>query len=72
MTKMAAMPIFMYDENPIKSLFPGTSGTISTKLGIQHQGLRPIIICKSYYPGFTLTYFWQGQSLHFRLLYRKM
>ena len=30
MTQMAALPI--YGKNPLKILFPGTSGTISTKL----------------------------------------
>ena len=32
MTKMAAMPI--YGKNPLKIFFPGTSGTISMKLGM--------------------------------------
>ena len=32
MTKMAAMPI--YGKNPLTIFFPGTSGTISAKLGM--------------------------------------
>ena len=34
MTKMAAMPI--YDKNPSKIFFSGTTGPISTKLGMKH------------------------------------
>ena len=55
MTKMAAMPI--YGKNPLKNFFPGISGKISMKRGMQHQGLRPIIVCSNYYPGLTFTYF---------------
>ena len=55
MIKMAAMPI--YGKNHLKVFFPGTSGTISTKLGMFYQGLQSIIICVNYYPGLTLTYF---------------
>ena len=55
MTKMAAMPI--YGKIPFKMFYPGSSGTISTKLGIKHQGLQPIIVCPNYYPGLTVTYF---------------
>ena len=36
MTKMAAMPI--YGKNPSK--FSGTTGPISTKLGMKHRGLE--------------------------------
>ena len=38
-------------------IFSGTSGPISTKLGMQHRGLLPIIVCSNDDPGFTLTYF---------------
>ena len=34
MTKMAAMPI--YGKNPLKIFFSGTTGPISTKLGMKH------------------------------------
>ena len=34
MTKMAAMPI--YGKNPSKIFFSGTTGPISTKLGMKH------------------------------------
>ena len=55
MTKMAAMRI--YDKDPLKIFFPGNSGPISTKVGMQHLGLRSIIVCSNDDPGFTLTYF---------------
>ena len=35
MTKMAAMPI--YGKNPSKIFFSGTTGLISTKLGMKHR-----------------------------------
>ena len=54
MTKMAAIPI--YGKNPSK-IFSGTSGPISTKLGVKHRGLMPIIVCSNDEPGLTLTYF---------------
>ena len=38
MTKMAALPI--YGENPSKFFFSGTTGPISTKLGMKHRGLE--------------------------------
>ena len=38
MTKMATMPI--YGKNPSKLLFSGTTGLISTKLGMKHRGLE--------------------------------
>ena len=38
MTKMAAMPI--YGKNPSKFFFSGTTGPISTKLGMKHRGLE--------------------------------
>ena len=53
MTKMAATPI--YCKNPSK-IFSRTGGPISTKLGMKHQGLPPIIVCSNDDPGVTLTY----------------
>ena len=53
MTKMAAMPI--YGKNPSK--ISRTGSQIFTKLGMLHQGLRPIIVCSNNDPGMTLTYF---------------
>ena len=38
MTKMAAMPI--YGKNPSNFFFSGTTGPISTKLGMKHLGLE--------------------------------
>ena len=55
MTKMAAKPI--YGKNPSKIFFSGTGGPISTKLGIEHWGLQPIIVCSNDDPGVTLTFF---------------
>ena len=40
---MAAM--FIYGRNPLKIFFSGTSGPISTILGIKHEGLKSIIVC---------------------------
>ena len=47
MTKMAVMSI--YGKTALKNFFPRTSVTILMKLGINHQGLRFIIICQAYY-----------------------
>ena len=55
MTKMAVMPI--YGKTPLKIFFSGTGRPISTKLGMLHPGLQPIIICSNDYPVVTLTYF---------------
>ena len=55
MTKMAATPI--YGKNPSKIFFSRTGGPISMKLGMQHLGLQPIIVCSNDDPGLTLTYF---------------
>ena len=44
MTKMAAMPI--YDKNPSKFFFSGTTGPISTKLDMMHQGLKDYNVYK--------------------------
>ena len=38
MTKMAATPI--YGKNHSKFFFSGTTGPISTKLGMKHRGLE--------------------------------
>ena len=54
MTKMAATPI--YGKNPSK-FFSGTGGPISTKLGMYHWILQPIIVFPNDDPGVTLTYF---------------
>ena len=59
MTKMAATPI--YGKNPSKIFFSGTGGPISTKLGMYHQGLLPIIVCSNDDLGLTLTYLRQRQ-----------
>ena len=55
MTKMAATPI--YGKNPSKIFFSRTCRLIFTKLGMQHRGLQPIIVCSNDDPGLTLTYF---------------
>ena len=52
---MAVMPI--YGKKPSKTFVSGTSGPISMKLGMSHQGLLPIIVCSNDDPGVTLTYF---------------
>ena len=54
MNKMATMPI--YGNIPLKTYFPGTSGTISKKLGM-YLGLQPIKAYSNYDPWLTLTYF---------------
>ena len=54
MTKMAATHIF--GKTPSKTL-SRTSGMISTKIGMQQQGLKPIIVCSNDDPGLTVTYF---------------
>ena len=61
MTKMAAMPI--YGKNPSKIFFSRTGGPIFTKLGMQHRGLQPIIVCSNDDPGVTLTYFTARSNL---------
>ena len=45
MTKMAATPT--YGINPLKIVFPGTSGPILTKLGKKHWKLKLIIFCSN-------------------------
>ena len=61
MTKMAATPI--YGKNPSKIFFFRTGGPIFTKLGMQHRGLQPIIVCSNDDPGVTLTYFTASSNL---------
>ena len=61
MTKMAAMPL--YGKNSSKIFFSGTGGPISTKLGMQHCGLQPFIVCSNYDTGVTLTYFTERSNL---------
>ena len=61
MTKMAATTI--YDKNPSKFFFSGTDGPISTKLGMKHWELHPIIVCSNDDPGVTLTYFTARSNL---------
>ena len=41
----------------LKILFPGTSGSISVKLGMKHQRFKLIIFCSNVSPVFILTYF---------------
>ena len=60
MTKMAATPI--YGKNPSK-IFTGTGRPISTKLGMQHWGLQPIIVCSNDDTVKTLTYFMARSNL---------
>ena len=55
MTKMAAMPI--YDKIPSKFFFSGTTGPISTKLGMKHLGLEYHNVFINYDLWMTLTYF---------------
>ena len=55
MTKMAAMPI--NGKNPSK-IFSVTSRPISTKHGMYHQGLQPIIVCSNDDPGVTVNLFY--------------
>ena len=51
MTKMAAMPT--YGKNPLKIFFSGNGRPISTKLGMYHRGLQPIIVCSNDDPRVT-------------------
>ena len=61
MTNMAAMPIYV--ENLSKIFFSGTSGPISTKLGMLHLRVLPIIVCSDDDPGVTLTFFTARSNL---------
>ena len=49
-------------ENPSK-IFSGTGQPISTKLGMKHRGLQPIIVCSNDDPRVTLTYFTTRSNL---------
>ena len=55
MIKMAAMPI--YGRNLLKFSFSGTTGPISTKLGMKHWGLEYYKLFINYDLWMTLTYF---------------
>ena len=55
MIKMAVMPI--YGKNPLKFFFSGTTGPISTKLDMNHQGLETYKVYINYDLWMTLTYF---------------
>ena len=55
MTKMAAMLIYV--KNTSKFFFSGTTGPISTKLGMKHRGLEYYNVFINYYLWMTLTYF---------------
>ena len=59
MTKMAAMPI--YGKNSSKFFFSGTTGPISTKLGMKHRGLEYYNVFINYDLWMTLTILRQGQ-----------
>ena len=54
MTKMAALRIY---GKIFRIFFSGTSGPISTKLGMWHLYLQPIIVCTNETHWLTLTYF---------------
>ena len=55
MIKIADTPI--YGKNPSTIFFSGTGGQISMKLGMQHWGLQPIIVCSNDDPRVIMTYF---------------
>ena len=61
MTKMATMPL--YGKNPSKFFFSGTTGPISTKLGMKHQGLEYYNVFINYDLWMTLTYFTARSTL---------
>ena len=50
-------------QKPFKIFFSRTGGRISTKLGMQHLGLQPIIVCSNDDPRVTLTYFTARSNL---------
>ena len=58
---MAAMPI--YGKNPLEIFFSRTGRPISTKPGMSHRGLRPIIVYSNDDPRVTLTYFTARSNL---------
>ena len=55
MTKVATMPL--YGKNPSKFFFSGTTGPISTKLGMKLWGLEYYNVFINYDLWMTLTYF---------------
>ena len=56
-TKMATMPI--YGKKKLQKIFlSGTGGLISTKLGMLHRWLLPIIVCSNDDPGVDLDLFY--------------
>ena len=59
MIKMATTPI--YGKNPLKLFFSGTTGQISTKLGMKHWGLEYYNVFINYYLWMTFTFLRQGQ-----------
>ena len=61
MIKMATTPV--YCKNPSKFFSSGTGGPISTKLGMKHRGLQPIIVCSNDDPRVTLSYFTARSNL---------
>ena len=61
MTKMATMPI--YGKTHSKIFFSGTGKPISTKLGMKHPGLQPVIVCSNDDHGVTLAYFTARSNL---------
>ena len=61
MTKMAVTTI--YGKNPSTIFFSGTGRPISTKRGMLHRGLLPILVCSNDDPGVTLTYFTARSNL---------
>ena len=58
---MAAMPI--YGKNPLEIFFSRSGRQISTKLGMKHRGLQPIIVYSNDDPRVTLTYFTTRSNL---------
>ena len=60
MIKMADMPIHVKKTSKISR----TIGPNSMKLGMQHLGLQPIIICSTYDHRVTLTYFIAKSKTH--------
>ena len=51
---MTALPT--YGKTPPKIFFSGASGPISTKFGMKHLGLRPIIVCSNDNLRLTMAY----------------
>ena len=64
MARVAAMPIYGKNHSKINLLlWNQRAGPIALKLGIQHRGLGPIIICSNDDPGLTLTSFMPKSDL---------